>query len=93
MTVEDNLANGEIRYVDRYSSELKTEKIYGERALRWVYGNPLGHIAQWLLIRRWIVSAAATSSTFGSTTEGCLASSARQTFAFRIMVYTEKRRW
>ena len=57
MTVEDNLVNGEIRYVDRYSSELKTEKIYGERALRWVYGNPLGHIAQWLLIRRWIVSA------------------------------------
>ena len=57
MTIEDNLANGEIRYVDRCDGELKTEVIYGERALRWVYGNPLGRMAQWLLIRRWIVSA------------------------------------
>ncbi len=57
MTVEQNLANGEVRYIDRHTGELKTEDIYGERVLRWVYGNPLGRIAQWLLIRRWIVSA------------------------------------
>ena len=57
MAVEDNLVNGEIRYMDRFKGELKTETIYGERALRWVYGNPLGRMAQWLLIRRWIVSA------------------------------------
>lgn len=57
MTIEDNLVNGEIRYVDRCDGELKTEVIYGERGLRWVYGNPLGRMAQWLLIRRWIVSA------------------------------------
>ena len=57
MTVEDNLVNGEIRYMDRSEGKLKTETIYGERALRWVYGNPLGRMAQWLLIRRWIVSA------------------------------------
>ena len=57
MTVEQNLANGEVRYIDRHTGELKTEDIYGEKVLRWVYGNPLGRMAQWLLIRRWIVSA------------------------------------
>ena len=57
MTVEENLANGEVQYIDRSDGRLKIEAIYGERALRWVYGNPLGRLAQWLLIRRWIVSA------------------------------------
>ena len=57
MTVEEQLANGEVRYIDRRDGEVKTEAIYGERQLRWVYGNPLGRLAQWLLIRRWIVSA------------------------------------
>jgi len=56
MTVEDNLVNGVIRYIDRRDGEAKTETIYGERPLRWVYGNPLGRLAQWLLIRRWIFS-------------------------------------
>ena len=56
MTVEDNLVNGVIRYIDRRDGEVKTETIYGERPLRWVYGNPLGRLAQWLLIRRWIFS-------------------------------------
>ena len=57
MTVEENLACGEVRYVDRHDGGLKTEAIYGERGLRWVYGNPLGRLTQWLLLRRWIVSA------------------------------------
>ena len=35
MTVEENLANGEIRYIDRRDGEVKTEVIYGERSLRW----------------------------------------------------------
>ena len=56
MSVEDNLANGEIRYIDRRDGEVKTETIYGERPLRWVYGNPFGRLAQWLLVRRWIFS-------------------------------------
>ena len=51
------MAKGEVRYIDRRDGELKTEAIYGERPLRWAYGNPLGRLAQWLLIRRWIVSA------------------------------------
>ena len=45
-----------IRYIARRDGEVKTETIYGERPLRWVYGNPLGRLAQWLLIRRWIFS-------------------------------------
>ncbi|HJO08907.1 MAG TPA: phosphatidylserine decarboxylase, partial [Verrucomicrobiota bacterium] len=49
--------NGEVRYIDRCDGRLKNEAIYGERPLRWAYGNPLGRLAQWLLIRRWIVSA------------------------------------
>ena len=51
------MAKGEVHYIDRRDGELKTEAIYGERPLRWAYGNPLGRLAQWLLIRRWIVSA------------------------------------
>ena len=51
------MAKGEVRHIDRRDGELKTEAIYGERPLRWAYGNPLGRLAQWLLIRRWIVSA------------------------------------
>ena len=51
------MVKGEVRYIDRRDGELKTEAIYGERPLRWAYGNPLGRLAQWLLIRRWIVSA------------------------------------
>ena len=57
MSVEEQLANGEIRYIDRRDGALKAEAIYGERPLRWAYGNPLGRLAQWLLVRRWIVSA------------------------------------
>ncbi len=57
MSVEEQLAKGEIRYIDRRDGALKAEAIYGERPLRWAYGNPLGRLAQWLLVRRWIVSA------------------------------------
>ena len=57
MTVEEQLANGVVRYIDRRDGEMKVEAIYGERPLRWVYGNPLGRLALWLFIRRWIVSA------------------------------------
>ncbi len=57
MTVEEQLANEVVRYIDRRDGEMKVEAIYGERPLRWVYGNPLGRLALWLFIRRWIVSA------------------------------------
>ena len=41
-----------IRYYDRYARVLKTERIYQERWLRRAYGNPLGRLAVWLLVRR-----------------------------------------
>ncbi len=46
-----------IRYLDRSDRTLKTERIYGERWLRWAYENPVGRAAVWLLIRRAIVSS------------------------------------
>ncbi len=45
-----------ITYFDRSERTLKTERIYGERWLRWAYENPVGRAAVWLLIRRAIVS-------------------------------------
>ena len=46
-----------IRYFDRASRTLKTEKVYGERWMRLIYGNPAGRLAAWLLIRRALFSA------------------------------------
>jgi phosphatidylserine decarboxylase len=45
-----------VRYFDRASRTLKTEKVYGEMWLRLVYGNPAGRLAAWLLVRRAIFS-------------------------------------
>lgn len=41
-----------IRYYDRYARELKTERIYGERWLRFAYENPAGGLFVWGLARR-----------------------------------------
>lgn len=41
-----------LRYVDRYDHKTKIEKIYGERWLRFVYENPVGRFATWLVFRR-----------------------------------------
>ncbi len=45
-----------VRYYDRASRTLKTEKVYGERWLRLIYGNPAGRLAAWLLVRRAVFS-------------------------------------
>lgn len=39
-------------YFHRYSRELRTEAVYGERWLRFAYENPAGRLALWLAIRR-----------------------------------------
>jgi phosphatidylserine decarboxylase len=44
------------RYWNRARQTIETEKIYGEPWLRLVYGNPLGRMALWLLVRRAIFS-------------------------------------
>ncbi|MBQ9835585.1 MAG: phosphatidylserine decarboxylase [Akkermansia sp.] len=41
-----------ITFYNRYTGDLEQEKIMGERALRWVYGNPLGKLSLHLLIKR-----------------------------------------
>ncbi len=45
-----------IRYYDRYSHSLKTERVYGENWLRFAYENPVGRFFVWLLVRRAIFS-------------------------------------
>lgn len=41
-----------IEYYDRYTKTLKTEKVYGERWLRYAYDNPTGRFFVWLIARR-----------------------------------------
>jgi phosphatidylserine decarboxylase len=41
-----------IQYFDRYARELRTERIYGEKWLRFAYERPLGGFFLWLLVRR-----------------------------------------
>jgi phosphatidylserine decarboxylase len=41
-----------IRYYDRYTQTVKTEKVYGERWLRYAYDNPVGLFFVWLVFRR-----------------------------------------
>jgi len=44
-----------IRYYNRYSGEIETEQVFGERWLAWSYGNPLG---------KWTVELAARRAWF-----------------------------
>lgn len=46
------MAANPTRYFDRYSREMKVEAVYGERWLRLAYGNPVGRLAVWLVVRR-----------------------------------------
>lgn len=46
----------EIRYFDRYRQELCTEKVYGDRALRWTYGTLPGKFLLATLIRKAVFS-------------------------------------
>ncbi len=41
-----------IRYFDRYDRTTKTEKIFGEKWLRFAYENPVGRLAVWLFAKR-----------------------------------------
>jgi phosphatidylserine decarboxylase len=46
-----------IRYYDRQSGLLKTEKVAGEKWLVWLYNNPVGEATMWMLANRKVVSA------------------------------------
>jgi phosphatidylserine decarboxylase len=45
-----------LRYFDRYDRTTKVEKIYGERWLRFAYGNPVGLLSVWLFAKRSLFS-------------------------------------
>ncbi|MGH7995780.1 MAG: archaetidylserine decarboxylase [Opitutaceae bacterium] len=52
MTLFASMPHNPVNYYDRYAKAIKTERIYGERWLRWAYDNPAGRLAVWLVIRR-----------------------------------------
>ena len=46
-----------IKYVDRESGQVRTEKVYGEQWLNWLYHNPVGEATLWTIAKRKIVSS------------------------------------
>lgn len=46
-----------IRYFDRETGTIKTEKIAGEKWLVWLYNNPVGEATLWTLAKRKIASS------------------------------------
>ncbi len=46
-----------IRYVDRQTGEIKTEKVAGESWLVWLYNNPVGEATLYTLVKRKFVSS------------------------------------
>jgi phosphatidylserine decarboxylase len=50
------MASEPIRYWHRAKKSAEVEKIYGERWLRLVYGNPLGRLVLWLAVKRALFS-------------------------------------
>lgn len=46
-----------IRFVNRSTGEIETEKVAGEKWLGWLYGNPVGEITLWALVKRKAVSS------------------------------------
>ena len=46
-----------IQYYERESSQLKTEKVAGEKWLVWLYYNPVGKATLWTLAKRKLVSS------------------------------------
>lgn len=48
--------NSPIKYIDRETGELKTEKVEGEKWLVWLYNNPVGELSLYGLVKRKFVS-------------------------------------
>jgi len=45
-----------IKYVERSSGEIKTEQVYGEGWLYWLYNNPVGELSLYAIVKRKFVS-------------------------------------
>ena len=46
----------ELKFYDRCKSDFETEKVYGDKWLRFIYHNPVGRLSLWLLVKRKIFS-------------------------------------
>ena len=46
------MSDDPIEYFDRHSKQTLIEQVYGEKWLRRIYGNPLGHLVLWLAVKR-----------------------------------------
>ncbi|MCF3648250.1 archaetidylserine decarboxylase [Synoicihabitans lomoniglobus] len=50
------MASTPVQYFNRYTQQLETEQIYGERWLRWAYESGLGRATTAVLLKRWFFS-------------------------------------
>ncbi|SRR4051812_8720110 len=50
------MGNDSIEYFNRYTGKVETEEIYGERFLRWTYGNPIGKLSLEGVVKRSVFS-------------------------------------
>lgn len=46
------MASSEIQFYNRYTGEIESEQIYGEKWLRWAYENPAGRLTLSLAVKR-----------------------------------------
>lgn len=46
------MASEPIQYFNRYTGVIETENVYGDRYMRWTYGNPLGRLSLHMLVKR-----------------------------------------
>jgi phosphatidylserine decarboxylase len=46
------MASEPIQYFNRYTGRIEMEDVYGDRFLRWTYGNPLGRLSLHTLVKR-----------------------------------------
>ena len=46
------MASEPIQFFNRYTGVMETENVYGDRFLRWTYGNPLGQLSLHALVKR-----------------------------------------
>src|SRR5438876_8656768 len=46
------MASEPIQYFNRYTGRIEIEDVYGDRFLRWTYGNPLGRLSLHTLVKR-----------------------------------------
>ena len=48
--------NAPIKYIERNTGKIKTEQVYGEGWLHWLYNNPVGKLSLYAIVKRKFVS-------------------------------------